>query len=482
MVWEMLKVYNTLSRSKEEFKPLNENTVRMYVCGPTVYDYPHIGNARSFAVFDTIRRYLEFKGYHVFYVTNFTDIDDKMIKRANEQNIEVQELAEKFISEYLQIADELNLKPASVNPRATEHMDDIISMVKSILDRGVAYTAKGDVYFDISEWQNYGVLSKIDPDELAAGARVEADEKKDDPRDFVLWKEKKPGEPSWDSPWGEGRPGWHMECSVMGAYYLGIPFDIHGGGQDLIFPHHENEIAQSAAAYGVDTPVKYWLHNGFLTINEDKMSKSEGNFFTAREVLDNYDNQGVRFFLVSGHYRQPLDYNDQALKQATQSVERIRNAIDAMRGRITILSKKTVNPTKTDNEIANAVELLKSEFEKEMDDDFNTPGAIAAVFSFIRTVNANLEETGKAAVLREALAVLSSRLEILGIDVSKKELAGSSELRSIVEGSIELLLEIRERAREKKDYETGDMIRDRLASLRVAITDTKDGSTWKIES
>ncbi|MHA1137895.1 MAG: cysteine--tRNA ligase, partial [Candidatus Thorarchaeota archaeon] len=332
----MLKVNNTLTRKKEEFVPLDGNKVRMYVCGPTVYDYPHIGNARSFSVFDTIRRYLEYLGYRVQYIANFTDVDDKMIKRANEEGTTIGELAGKFIAEYHVIAKQLNLKPATANPRATEHIDDIIEMVELIIKNGNGYVVDGDVYFDVSEWKNYGALSKIPLDDLSAGARVEVGDKKQDPRDFVLWKAEKPGEPSWDSPWGKGRPGWHAECSVMGRRFLGLPFDIHGGGQDLIFPHHENEIAQSSAAYGIDTPVKYWLHNGFLTLDSEKMSKSEQNFSTAREVLDNYDHQAVRLYLVSGQYGQPLDYNDDALKQAFQSLERIKNAADVIRGRISI--------------------------------------------------------------------------------------------------------------------------------------------------
>ena len=311
----MLQVYNTLSRSKEEFRPLEGNHVRMYVCGPTVYDYPHIGNARSFSVFDTIRRYLEYKGYRVTYITNFTDIDDKMIKRANEENIAVPELAAKFIAEYYLIAQQLNFKPATVNPRATEHIDDIIEMVELIVKHGKGYVVEGDVYFDVSELEGYGALSRIPMEDLSAGARVDVDEKKQDPRDFALWKAEKPGEPSWESPWGKGRPGWHAECSVMGRSYLGLPFDIHAGGQDLIFPHHENEIAQSAAAYEIDTPVKYWLHNAFLTIDSDKMAKSAGNFTTARDVLDKFDHQAVRLYLISGHYRQPMDYNAKALEQ-----------------------------------------------------------------------------------------------------------------------------------------------------------------------
>ncbi|RLI57709.1 MAG: cysteine--tRNA ligase [Candidatus Thorarchaeota archaeon] len=477
----MLRVYNTLSRSKEEFVPLEENAVRMYVCGPTVYDYPHIGNARSFCVFDTIRRFLEYMGYRVTYVTNFTDIDDKMINRANEEGVTVAELAAKFIAEYKIIARQLNLKPATVNPRATEHIDDIIEMVSLIIKNGKGYVVDGDVYFDVSEMKTYGVLSRISPEELSAGARVDVDEKKQDPRDFALWKAEKPGEPSWDSPWGKGRPGWHAECSVMGRHYLGLPFDIHGGGQDLIFPHHENEIAQSAAAYGIETPVKYWLHNGFLTINADKMSKSEGNFSTAREVLDNYDHQAVRFYLISGHYRQPLDYNDGAMKQAIQSLERIKNAVDTVQGRIDILEKIGSRETEADKKLAEAIEKVKQGFEREMSDDFNTPGAIAEIFTFVREINTLVGEVGGAAVLRETLAVLSELVGILGINLAGEGGEGDGKAAEALKGVVEYLLEMREEARAAKDYARADAIRDRLASLGISIADTKDGPTWKLE-
>ncbi len=477
----MLQVYNTLTRKKEEFKPIEKNHVRMYVCGPTVYDYPHIGNARSFAVFDTIRRYLEYKGYRVTYITNFTDIDDKMINRANEEGISVADLAARFIAEYYIIASELNLKPATVNPRATEHIDDIIDMVSKIIENGHGYVVDGDVYFDVPSWSNYGVLSKIPLDELSAGLRVNVGEKKKDPRDFALWKAEKPGEPSWDSPWGKGRPGWHAECSVMGKYYLGIPFDIHGGGQDLIFPHHENEIAQSAAAYGEKTPVKYWLHNGFLTINTEKMSKSEGNFFTAREVLDNYDHQAVRFYLVSGQYRQPLDYNDKALKQAIQSLERIKNAADTIRGKISILEKKGGRRTKADDKLSEAIKKVREGFEREMDDDFNTPGAIAEIFTFVRDINSLTPDIGNAAVLREALSTLSELMSILGINLEKAEDEAGGKSVEVLKGVVGLLLEVRENARKSKDYAAADMIRDRLKELSISVADTKDGPTWKIE-
>ncbi len=477
----MLQVYNTLSRSKEPFEPLDSRHVRMYVCGPTVYDYPHIGNARSFVVFDTIRRYLEYKGYRVFYVTNFTDIDDKMITRANKDGISVQELASKFIAEYLTIADQLNLKPATVNPRATEHIDDIIEMVRLIVDNGKGYEVDGDVYFDVSEWPSYGKLSKISSDDLEAGARVDVDERKADPRDFALWKAEKPGEPSWESPWGNGRPGWHAECSVMGMHYLGLPFDIHGGGQDLIFPHHENEIAQSSAAYNVEAPVKYWLHNGFLTINSEKMAKSEGNFFTAREVLDNYDHQAVRLYLVSGHYRQPLDYNAGALNQAIQSLERIRNAADTLRGRILILERSGGRVANADLEMKEAIKKLRDGFEREMDDDFNTPGGLAEVFTFIKSANSLTPEVGNAAVLREALAVLVELIEIIGIDLEASGLTeDTGESAERLKGAIELLLNLREKARQEKDWPTADLIRDRLGELGVVVSDTKDGPTWKI--
>ena len=476
----MLQVHNTLSRSKEEFIPLDGNSVKMYVCGPTVYDYPHIGNARSFSVFDTIRRYLEYKGYRVYYATNFTDVDDKMINRANEEGTKIGELAAKFIAEYMMIAKQLNLKPATINPRATEHMDDIIEMVELIVKNGKGYVVDGDVYFDVSEWEKYGVLSRISPEDLSAGARVEVDEKKQDPRDFALWKAEKPGEPSWESPWGKGRPGWHAECSVMGKHYLGLPFDIHGGGQDLIFPHHENEIAQSAAAYGIDTPVKYWLHNGFLTLDTEKMSKSGGSFFTAREVLDNYDHQAVRLYLVSGQYRQPLDYNDRALKQATQSVERIKNAADTIRGRISILERTGSRVSKADKELAKAIKKAKEGFEREMDDDFNTPGALAEIFTLVREINTHTKDVGGAAVLREALATLTELVGILGVDLETDQLDDSGAANEALKGVVEFLLELREEARSAKDFATADKIRDRLVEIGITIADTKDGPTWKM--
>jgi len=478
----MLEVYNTLSREKEKFEPLKDNEVRMYVCGPTVYDYPHIGNARSFVVFDTIRRYLDFKGYRVFYVTNFTDIDDKMINRANEEGIAVPELAERFIAEYRKIERELNVKPADRNPRATEHIQDMIEMVKNILENDKAYEVDGDVYFDVSEHKNYGVLSKISPDELDSGARVEVDEKKKDARDFVLWKAQKPGEPAWDSPWGKGRPGWHIECSVMGKHFLGVPFDIHGGGQDLIFPHHENEIAQTAAAYDVEEPIKYWLHNGMLTIDEEKMSKSEGNFFTSREVLDAYDPQAVRLFLVSGHYRHPLDYNNEALEQAKTSIERLRNVVERLRGRMQIVRQKDIKPSEADTALEEAISEVKEGFEQEMDDDFNTPGALAEIFTFAKAINTHIDEVSNPAILRDTLGILKERLEVLGIDLegtgSRVSAEGESEL---VGQLVELVLKLREEAREKKDYETADEIRDRLAEVGIEVKDTKDGPTWRSE-
>ncbi len=477
----MLKVHNTLTRQKEEFVPLDGNNVRMYICGPTVYDYPHIGNARSFAVFDTIRRYLEYLGYRVQYVTNFTDIDDKMINRANEEGTTIGELATKFIAEYHVIAKQLNLKPASVNPRATEHMDDIVEMVELIIKNGKGYVVDGDVYFDVSEWKAYGALSKIPLDDLSAGARVDVSDKKQDPRDFVLWKAEKPGEPSWDSPWGKGRPGWHAECSVMGKHYLGLPFDIHGGGQDLIFPHHENEVAQSSAAYGIDTPVKYWLHNGFLTLNSEKMSKSEQNFSTAREVLDNYDHQAVRLYLISGQYGQPLDYNDGALEQANQSLERIKNAVDTVKGRISILERTGSRESKADKKLGEASKKVRAGFETSMNDDFNTPGALAEIFTFIREINTHTKDVGGAAVLREALSVLSELIGILGIDLEASEVSeDSGESAEALKGVVEFLLDLREDARKAKDFAKSDQIRDRLGQLGITIADTKDGPTWKM--
>jgi cysteinyl-tRNA synthetase len=478
----MLKVYNTRTRSKEEFVPLEGNTVRMYVCGPTVYDYPHIGNARSFAVFDTIRRYLEYRGYRVTYITNFTDIDDKMINRANHEGIEVSELAAKFISEYRKIEKQLNLKPATVNPRATEHIDDIVEMVELIIKNGYGYDVNGDVYFSVPAFDAYGSLSRIPMDELTSGARVEVDGNKKDPRDFALWKAEKPDEPSWDSPWGKGRPGWHAECSVMGRHYLGLPFDIHGGGQDLIFPHHENEIAQSAAAYGIEVPVKYWFHNGFLTMDSEKMSKSEGNFSTAREVLDNYDHQAVRLYLVTGQYRQPLDYNAKAVNQATQSLERIKNAADTIKGRISILERIGSRESEADKKLAEVAKKVREGFEREMDDDFNTPGALAEIFAFVREINTLVGDVGGAAVLREALAVLTELVGILGVNLTDAGAAGEGAglTSDTLKGVIEFLLELREEARKSKDFAKADQIRDRLTQIGVEVSDTKDGPTWKL--
>jgi len=478
----MLKVYNTRTRAKEDFAPIEGNNVRMYVCGPTVYDYPHIGNARSFAVFDTIRRYLEYKGYRVTYITNFTDIDDKMINRANESGIEVSELAAKFIAEYYTIAQQLNLKQATVNPRATEHMDDIIEMVSLIIKNGIGYDVDGDVYFNVPAFEAYGSLSRIPMDELSSGARVEVDAKKRDPRDFALWKAEKPGEPSWDSPWGKGRPGWHAECSVMGKHYLGLPFDIHGGGQDLIFPHHENEVAQSAAAYGIEIPVKYWLHNGFLTLDSEKMSKSEGNFSTAREVLDHYDHQAVRLYLVTGQYRQPLDYNDSAMQQAIQSLERIKNVVDTIKGRISILERIGSRESDADKKLAEASKKLREAFEKEMDEDFNTPGALAEIFTFVREANSLTADVGGAAVLRESLAVLTELVGILGLDLSDdaQTREGVDQSLETLKGVIEFLLELREDARKVKDFAKADLIRDRLKQLGIEVADSKDGPTWKM--
>ncbi|MCK4567242.1 MAG: class I tRNA ligase family protein, partial [Candidatus Thorarchaeota archaeon] len=327
----------------------------------------------------------------------------------------------------------------------------------------------------------YGALSKIPLDDLSAGARVDVSDKKQDPRDFVLWKAEKPGEPSWESPWGKGRPGWHAECSVMGRHYLGLPFDIHGGGQDLIFPHHENEVAQSSAAYGIDTPVKYWLHNGFLTLNSEKMSKSEQNFSTAREVLDNYDHQAVRLYLISGQYGQPLDYNDGALEQANQSLERIKNAVDTVKGRISILERTGSRESKADKKLGEALKKVRAGFETSMNDDFNTPGALAEIFTFIREINTHTKDVGGAAVLREALSVLTELVGILGINLEASETAEDSGASAeALKGVVEFLLDLREEARKAKDFAKSDQIRDHLSQLGITIADTKDGPTWKI--
>ncbi|MGN1280387.1 MAG: cysteine--tRNA ligase [Succinivibrio sp.] len=454
----MLKIYNTLTRNKEEFKPINEGKIGMYVCGVTVYDLCHIGHARTFVNFDVIVRYLRYSGYDVQYVRNITDIDDKIIKRANERGIDAKELAEQFIVEMHKDFDALYITRPDIEPKATENIDEIIATVQKLIDNGNAYISdNGDVVFNIDSFKNYGCLSGQKLDELQAGARIEIAKNKHNPMDFVLWKMSKPGEPSWKSPWGEGRPGWHIECSAMNSKYLGKEFDIHGGGSDLIFPHHENEIAQSCCANHTSY-VHYWMHSGMVMINEEKMSKSLNNFFTIRDVLKSYDAETIRFFLLSGQYRSPLNYSQENLDKARAGLNRLYTAL------------RDTPPAQ--------VELGEDEytdrFKEFMDDDFNTPGAISVLFDLVKQIN---KETGeKAALLSARLRQLASVLGILSQDPTVFLTSGASNDDAC---EIEALIKERNDARKAKDWARADAARDKLKAMHIELEDGPSGTTWR---
>ncbi len=470
-----LELFNDLTRRKELFTPIKEGEVTFYSCGPTVYDFFHIGNSRPFIVFDVLRRWLEYLGYKVTFVQNFTDIDDKMIKRANEEGITVKELAEKFIAEYYRDAKALGIRPPTVAPKATEHINEIIDTISKIIKNGHAYVSEGDVYFDVKSWPNYGSLCKQNLDDLEAGARVEPGEKKKDPLDFALWKAKKSGEPFWQSPWGEGRPGWHIECSAMSSKYLGENIDIHSGGVDLIFPHHENEAAQSEAASGNNKPfVNYWVHNGFLLIDNKKMSKSEGNFTTARAAMQKYPPMAIRFFMLSAHYRSPINFTPEALEQAANGVARLKNCIDDLN----FASKSRVdNNSDFDIQIfEKELTDLKAKFTDAMNDDLNTAAAIGDLFGVVHLVNSSLKDN---AALPEKFFELSKSAfdfynDILG-------LPGQDEnLSELDENEIENLITERTNARKAKNFKRSDEIRDFLKSKGITLEDTPQGTKWKL--
>ncbi|MDD2422474.1 MAG: cysteine--tRNA ligase [Heliobacteriaceae bacterium] len=479
-----LKVYNTLGRAKETFVPLEAGRVRMYVCGPTTYNYIHLGNARPLVVFDTIRRYLEHIGYEVVYVQNFTDIDDKIINRAAETGTDPVALAARFVGEYYADAKALNVRPATVHPKVTENMPAIIQMVKELVAKGNAYEVDGDVFFSLPSFKVYGKLSGRSLDDLQAGSRVEVDERKHHPMDFALWKRAKPGEPAWDSPWGPGRPGWHIECSAMARKFLGNGFDIHGGGQDLIFPHHENEIAQFEAATGGCPMARYWLHNGFITINQEKMSKSLGNFFTLREILAKFPGDVIRFYLLSTHYRSPLDFDDGKLMAAQKGLERLRTS----RRLITEAAAAGV-PVAGDGGVAGqeklAGQLAATErgFREAMDDDFNTALALSTLFDLAREANAFLHGgtaglTAKDYRLLENVGETFDRLAgVFGLDLAGGAATGGAD--GLVEGLMALLIDLRLAARRQKDWATADQIRDGLKALGVVLEDTAQGTRWK---
>ena len=469
-----LTLYNDLTRKKESFVPLVPGKVGFYSCGPTVYDYFHIGNSRPFIVFDVLRRYLESKGYAVTFVQNFTDIDDKMINRAKEMGISVKELADKTIKDYFEDADALGIKRADYYPKATEHIGEIIALVKKLVDSGHAYEVDGDVYFEVASFPEYGKLSKQTMEELQSGARISVDERKKHPLDFALWKAQKPGEPAWESPWGMGRPGWHIECSVMSMKYLGETIDIHSGGSDLIFPHHENEIAQAEAATGKPF-VRYWIHNGYLLINKEKMSKSLGNFLTARAARRKFPPLAIRLFMLSAHYRSPINFSEEILEQTKGAVERLLNCWSDLR----YAKAHRDLSAGEDANIIGAVDELYRNFSKEMDDDFNTAGALGYVFDAVKLTNTYLKENQK--VSKKVLDIIENFFEridaILGVmGLSNEKISSESDVEDI-----EKLINERNQARKGKDYARADRIRDELAQKGVILEDTTDGTKWKRE-
>lgn len=464
-----MKLYNSLTRQKEEFKSIDEKKVKMYNCGPTVYNYIHVGNARPLVVFDTLRRYFIYDGYDVDFVVNFTDIDDKIINRANEEGVSSKEISETYIEAFMEDAKALNLYDyETCNPRATEYIAQIIDFVQSLIDKDAAYEVDGDVYFDIHAAKDYGKLSKKNLDELMSGARVDVDERKKSPGDFVLWKAKKEGEPSWPSPWGEGRPGWHIECSVMAKTLLGETIDIHSGGVDLQFPHHENEIAQSETLHD-KTFANYWLHNGFITVDEEKMSKSLGNFFTLKDVAKDYDLEVLRFFILSAHYRQPLNFSDYVMGQMKNGLDRIYNGKYKLEDLLESTKEAELSPS--DKEIIHRFQTSLKEFEEAMDDDLNTADGITAIYNLIKDVNTYLDEKSNKLVVEEAMETLNKMTDVLGI-LKRERVA-------ITDEDILALIDEREAARKDKNYSRADEIRDELLEKGIQLEDTREGVKFR---
>lgn len=465
-----MKIYNTMTRQKEEFVPLDKNEVKIYACGPTVYNYIHIGNARPLCVFDVLRRYLEYRGYHVKFVQNFTDIDDKIIKRANEEGTTYDKISEKYIQEFWTDADGLNFKHATVHPKATENIDEIISIIQSLVEKGYAYEAGGDVYFRTLKFKEYGKLSHQPIEDLENGARIAIGEVKEDPLDFALWKGAKPGEPYWDSPWGKGRPGWHIECSAMNRKYLGNTIDIHCGGKDLVFPHHENEIAQSECANGC-TFARYWMHNGYINVDNVKMSKSLGNFKTVREIADVYGYEVIRYFLISAHYRSPINYNIDIIEQCKSALERLYTCRDSLDF---ALKNAENEPCENDDQLISLFESRKNEFITAMDDDLNTADGIAALFELTKDINTHiLSKKVSKNVCEQAARIFDELCDVLGLLYNRK----SNDLSD----DIEALIEKRETARKNKDWATADQIRDDLKARGIILKDTPQGVTWTKE-
>ena len=467
----MIRIYNTLSKKKEDFIPLEEGKVRMYVCGPTVYNFIHIGNARPMIVFDTVRRYLEHKGYEVNFVSDFTDVDDKIIKKANEEGVSAEEISQRYIAECKKDMEGMNIMPATTHPLATQEIGGMIDMISELIDKGDAYAVNGTVYFRTRQFKDYGKLSHKNLDDLQAGNRsllVSGEDEKEDPLDFVLWKPKKEGEPYWKSPWGDGRPGWHIECSVMSKKYLGEQIDIHGGGEDLIFPHHENEIAQSESCSGKEF-ARYWMHNAFLNIDNRKMSKSLGNFFTVREISEKYDLQVLRFFMLNAHYRSPLNFSAELMESSKNALERIQTAVDNLK----FLAEHASAQEMTPEEAAKAEEAAKYEkaFDDSMDDDFNTADAIAAIFDLVKFANTTADEKSSKAYAETLREKIQGLCDIMGLITEKKE--------ELLDEDIEKLIEERQAARKAKNFARADEIRAELLEKGIILEDTREGVKWK---
>lgn len=466
-----MKIYNTLTKSKEEFKEIEPGKVRMYACGPTVYNLIHIGNARPMIVFDTVRRYMEYKGYDVNYVTNFTDVDDKIIKKAIEEGTTADEISKRYIEECKKDMKGLNVKEATKHPLATEEIDGMIEMISTLIDKGYAYEANGTVYYRTRKFEGYGKLSKKNIDDLEAGHReikVAGEENKEDPLDFVLWKPKKDGEPYWESPWGQGRPGWHIECSVMSKKYLGDSIDIHAGGEDLIFPHHENEIAQSEAANGVPF-ARYWMHNGFLNIDNKKMSKSLGNFFTVRDISEKYDLQVLRFFMLSAHYRSPINFSDELMEAAKNGLERIVTAVSNLKHLEGVCESKEMSDE--EKSALGTIDELVKKYEAAMEDDFNTADAVSSVFEMVKLANQTASGESSAEYIKSIKATIVRMCDVLGIIAEKEE--------EILDSDIEKLIEERQQARKDKNFKRADEIRDELLAKGIILEDTREGVKWK---
>lgn len=460
-----MKIYNTLTRKKEEFVPINENELKIYVCGPTVYNFFHIGNARPFVVFDTLRKYLEYRGYNVKYVQNFTDVDDKIINRAREEKLTPNEVSEKYIKEYFKDAEALNVKHATIHPRVTENMNEIVKFIETLINKDFAYEINGDVYYNTKAFMDYGKLSRQNMQELESGARIEVDVRKKNPMDFALWKaQKKEDEIAWESPWGKGRPGWHIECSVMSTKYLGETIDIHAGGQDLIFPHHENEIAQSEALTGKPL-ANYWMHNEFINIDNEKMSKSKGNFFTVRDILKEYDAEAVRFFLISGHYRSPINFSRDLMEQAKNSLTRLSNAKNNMEHLLKNTEVLSIQSDETEK--LETLYRYKEKFIDAMEDDLNTADALSAVFELVRDINTYLSKDSSKEFVEKSYELFMELVGVLGL-LQKKN-------NEEIDEDILKLVEERQQARKEKNFARADQIRDELKSRGITIEDTPKG-------